>query len=67
GVDLTLIKNQWEQKVNEVLYEATLPTIDSTNKTFMHTGGKTGTHTENLGYILTDLQYLQRTYPGVEW
>ncbi|HQW44211.1 MAG TPA: phenylacetate-CoA oxygenase subunit PaaI, partial [Chitinophagaceae bacterium] len=31
------------------------------------TGGKTGTHTEHLGYILTELQYVQRAYPGCEW
>ena len=67
GIDYALIKNQWEEKINEVFSEATLSTVDSTKKTFMHTGGKTGTHTENLGFILTDLQYLQRTYPGVEW
>ena len=30
----------------------------------MQTGGKEGKHTEHLGYILTELQYLQRTYPG---
>jgi ring-1,2-phenylacetyl-CoA epoxidase subunit PaaC len=36
-------------------------------KTFMQSGGKTGVHTEHLGFILTELQYLQRTYPGAEW
>jgi ring-1,2-phenylacetyl-CoA epoxidase subunit PaaC len=34
---------------------------------FMQTGGKTGTHTEQLGYILTELQYMQRAYPNSEW
>ena len=34
---------------------------------FMQTGGKTGTHTEHLGFILTELQYLQRTYPNAQW
>ncbi len=34
---------------------------------FMHTGGKQGIHTEHLGFILSDLQYLQRTYPGAKW
>jgi ring-1,2-phenylacetyl-CoA epoxidase subunit PaaC len=36
-------------------------------KIFMQSGGKEGKHTEQLGYILTELQYLQRTYPGAEW
>ena len=34
---------------------------------YMQTGGKAGTHTEHLGYILTELQYMQRTYPCCEW
>lgn len=34
---------------------------------FPKTGGKRGLHTENLGFILTELQYMQRTYPGVTW
>ena len=33
----------------------------------MQSGGKTGIHTEHLGFILTELQYLQRTYPNAEW
>ncbi len=32
----------------------------------MQTGGKEGKHTEHLGYILTELQYMQRAYPGLE-
>ncbi len=44
--------------------EATLPVPENV---FMQTGGKTGTHTEQLGYILSDLQYMQRAYPGCEW
>jgi ring-1,2-phenylacetyl-CoA epoxidase subunit PaaC len=33
----------------------------------MQQGGKTGIHSEHLGFLLTDLQYMQRTYPGCEW
>lgn len=54
----------WLQSVETVFSEATL-TMPAT--TFMQQGGKQGLHTEALGYILTDLQYLQRTYPGAEW
>ncbi|MBL7733336.1 MAG: phenylacetate-CoA oxygenase subunit PaaC [Chitinophagaceae bacterium] len=64
GADVAALKDLWLQKVNAVLDEATL-TIPA--KTFMHTGGKNGVHTEQLGFILTDLQYLQRAYPGAEW
>ncbi len=62
--DPTPIKAVWLQKVREVFAEATLAVPENI---FMHNGGKTGTHTEQLGYILTELQYLQKTYPGSEW
>ncbi len=63
-VDVSLLKNDWLQKVSAIFSEATLPVPE---KEFMHTGGKEGKHTEQLGYILTELQYMQRTYPGAEW
>jgi ring-1,2-phenylacetyl-CoA epoxidase subunit PaaC len=53
-----------------VLEEATLSYPGGTgneNPVFMQTGGKTGVHTEHMGFILADLQYLQRTYPGATW
>ena len=62
--NLSDIKSQWVQKVNEVFTEATVRMPDST---FMHSGGKSGRHTEAMGFILTELQYMQRTYPGQEW
>ncbi|HET9057072.1 MAG TPA: 1,2-phenylacetyl-CoA epoxidase subunit PaaC [Chitinophagaceae bacterium] len=64
NVDVLKLKEPWLNKVKEVFAEATLPMPD---KTFMHTGGKNGVHTEHLGYILTELQYMQRAYPGCEW
>jgi len=64
GLDITLLKDPWQQKVKEILDEAGLP---YPVKTFMQEGGKQGRHTEHLGYILTELQYMQRAYPGAEW
>ena len=64
GIPLAEIKNEWMQEVGQVFSEAGLSIPE---KTFMQDGGKKGNHTEHLGYILTELQYLQRTYPGVEW
>jgi ring-1,2-phenylacetyl-CoA epoxidase subunit PaaC len=64
GIDFSKIKEEWSGKVGEVFTEATLIIPE---KIYMQTGGKTGKHTEYLGYILTELQYLQRTYPGCEW
>lgn len=64
SVDVSALKDTWSKKVSEVFEEAGL-TIPE--KSFMQSGGKAGVHTEQLGYILTELQYLQRTYPGAEW
>lgn len=64
GLDPSLFQPQWLSKVKEVFNEATLPVPE---QTFMQSGGKTGIHTEHLGYILTELQYVQRTYPDSQW
>lgn len=67
-IDFTKIKDEWQQKVKSVFDEATLILPwGSRGAVFMQTGGKQGKHTEHLGYILTELQYMQRTYPGCEW
>ena len=58
------LRAPWQEKVNAVFNEAGLPLP---GKVFMHTGGKEGKHTEQLGYILTELQYMQRAYPDSEW
>ena len=63
-VDFNALQVQWNEKVTAVFDEATLTAPE---KVFMQTGGKTGTHTEHLGYILSNLQYLQRTYPNAQW
>ena len=47
-----------------VLAEATVP---EPTAVFAQLGGKTGRHSEHLGYLLTELQYMQRTYPGLTW
>ena len=64
GADVSKLKDEWLNKVKEVFAEATLIVPE---KTFMQTGGKEGKHTEHLGYILTELQYMQRAYPNSEW
>lgn len=63
-IDLSSLKEDWSKKIIDIFEEATLPEPENV---FMQTGGKTGTHTEHLGFILTELQYVQRTYPGCEW
>ncbi len=62
--DVTILKADWLQKVKAIFDEATLPLPENI---FMQSGGKKGVHTEHLGYILTELQYMQRTYPNSQW
>ncbi|HEU5364489.1 MAG TPA: 1,2-phenylacetyl-CoA epoxidase subunit PaaC [Hanamia sp.] len=64
-ISLRSIKNDWLEKVKTVLEEATIDFSDE--KTWMQSGGKDGIHTEHLGYILAEMQFLQRAYPGLKW
>ena len=64
GVDVTKLKNNYYSHINKILLEATLEIPESK---WFQTGGKEGIHTEHLGYLLSDLQYMQRTYPNMEW
>ncbi|MEP6948992.1 MAG: 1,2-phenylacetyl-CoA epoxidase subunit PaaC [Ginsengibacter sp.] len=66
GVTVSNIKNDWLTKVKEVFMEAMLSCPEE-NKTWMQTGGKNGMHSEHLGFILAEMQFLQRAYPGCEW
>lgn len=67
GPDFEKIKNSWHKKVKTIFDEATLIPPSGGRGAFMQTGGKEGKHTEHLGYILTELQYMQRAYPNSEW
>jgi ring-1,2-phenylacetyl-CoA epoxidase subunit PaaC len=53
------------QHVADIFEEATL--ANPPEGTYMQRGGKQGRHSERLGYILAEMQFLQRAYPGVEW
>lgn len=64
GPDLGKVKLLFDQKVEEVMAKATLR---KPADTWMQSGGKDGRHSEYLGYILADMQFLQRAYPGLEW
>ena len=63
-MDVAALKNEWLEKVKSIFDEATLSMPENT---FMQTGGKTGVHTEHLGFVLPEMQSLQRNFPGVEW
>lgn len=58
------LEQEWLAEVQSVFSEARLTVPE---KVFMHEGGKTGYHTEYMGYILAEMQTLQRNYPGASW
>lgn len=64
GADLGLIKEQASTTISEVLIDATLkiPELDP-----RMVRGKQGIHSEHMGFILSDLQYMQRAYPNMQW
>jgi len=64
GPDIKSLKGLWENKVREVFDEAGLPVPPSG---YSQSGGKQGLHSEYMGYILAELQYLQRTFPQSQW
>ena len=63
--DPASLYDSWMIRTKHVLDEAMLIMPDKNAHTL--TGGKKGVHTEHLGFILTEMQFLQRAYPGCEW
>jgi len=58
------LKEAWESEVKTIFAEAGLTVPE---EAWMHDGGKRGVHSEHLGYLLAEMQFLQRAYPGQEW
>lgn len=59
------LKDEYFELINRVLAQATLTVPEDG---FAHKGGRNGTrHTEHLGHLLTQMQWLQRAYPGATW
>ena len=64
GVDVTKLKSKYYEIVTNVLAEATITKPESK---WFQKGGKQGIHSEHMGYLLNDMQFMQRTYPNMEW
>lgn len=64
AVDPLSVRAQWSKTLDDVFDEATLT---RPRDGYMQSGGRSGRHSEHLGFILTELQFLQRTYPGAKW
>jgi ring-1,2-phenylacetyl-CoA epoxidase subunit PaaC len=58
------LKARWSARIDAVLVEATLRRPSDSIYPWL---GKRGVHTEHLGYMLAEMQFLQRAYPGAEW
>lgn len=64
GVDVAKLKEEYYETISDVLEEATLNVPESK---YFHKGGKQGIHSEHMGFLLAELQYMQRTYPNLNW
>lgn len=64
GVDVQKCKQEYYNRVETILKQATLTIPESK---YFQKGGKEGIHTEHMGYLLAELQYMQRTYPKMNW
>jgi len=64
AVDVAELKSSWRKTVGDVVAEATL-TLPSND--WMQRGGRAGRHSEHLGHLLSELQSLQRSFPGATW
>lgn len=64
AVDLEKIRPEFNQRISQVITESTLklPELKYSQK-----GGRVGRHTEHLGRLLAEMQYMQRAYPNMEW
>ena len=64
AVDPESLRTEWTNKVSSVLQ---LSTLKSPTSSWMQRGGRFGHHSEHLGHLLSELQSLQRSFPGATW
>ena len=64
GVDVRLLKDDYYTKLTNQLKQATLEVPETK---YFQKGGKQGIHSEHMGYILAEMQYMQRAYPDMKW
>lgn len=64
AADPAPLRAEWQRRVASVLAEATLTKPAAS---WMQSGGRSGRHSEHLGHLLAEMQFLQRAYPGATW
>ena len=62
--DMSEIRKTWDKNIRQIVAEAGLSIPETQHQI---TGSNKGVHTENLGHILCEMQYLQRAHPGASW
>ena len=62
--DPASLRGDFDRTVRQILAEALL---DMPQSAWPQTGGREGRHGEAMGFLLADLQYMQRTFPGAVW
>lgn len=65
AVDLEGLQPTWQERVDAVLADAGSLTLPEGTR--MNSGGRRGHHSDHLGHILAEMQFMQRAYPGLEW
>lgn len=65
AVDIAALKPQWEAMVADTFAKAKVAMPEQIE--WHQSGGRNGLHTEHLGHLLSELQFMQRAYPGLEW
>ena len=64
AVDRSKLQKGWDQQVQSFLAESEMTFPESA---LQIRGGRNGIHTEHLGHMLSEMQYIQRSMPGLEW
>ena len=64
GVDKAALRVRWDARVDATLADATLERPAPHRPVL---GGRSGRHSEHLGHLLSEMQFLQRAYPGATW
>ncbi|NOJ38666.1 1,2-phenylacetyl-CoA epoxidase subunit PaaC [Bradyrhizobium australiense] len=64
AIDPAPLRPQWLNTISSVVSEATLALPDND---WMQQGGRSGRHSEHLGHLLSELQSIQRSFPGATW
>jgi ring-1,2-phenylacetyl-CoA epoxidase subunit PaaC len=64
AVDPSTLQDEWTRRVTAVIDESTCSRPESS---YQHSGGRSGQHTEHMGYLLAELQHVARSHPGAKW